>query len=119
MLLHSTSVPTHGFESSTHSYHSHRRRRALINLSTSGTPIPRSSLGLSANLPSSVPIGVIISFQKKNCYMHIEPDVFCFFTFFEFSTLKLADNLIVYSDCALHLGYNLLGDGNWLTTYVS
>ena len=46
VLLHGTSVPTHGFESSTHSCHSHLRRRALPNLSRSGTPNPPSSLGL-------------------------------------------------------------------------
>ena len=46
VLLHGTSIPIHGFESSTHSIHSHRRRRALPNLSRSSTPIPHSFLDL-------------------------------------------------------------------------
>ena len=44
--LQGSSDPSHGFDSSTHSCHSQRRRRALPNLSRSGTPKPPRSLGL-------------------------------------------------------------------------
>jgi hypothetical protein len=44
--LQGSSDPSQGFDSSTHSCHSQRRRRALPNLSRSGTPRPPGSLGL-------------------------------------------------------------------------
>ena len=44
--LHGSSEPSHGFESSTHSCHRQRNRRALPNLSRSGTPRAPRSLGL-------------------------------------------------------------------------
>ena len=44
--LHGSSEPSHGLESSIHSCHSQRNRRALPNLSRSGTSRPPRSLGL-------------------------------------------------------------------------
>jgi len=44
--VHGSSEPSHGLESSTHSCHSQRNRRALPNLSRLGTPRPPRSLGL-------------------------------------------------------------------------
>jgi len=43
---HGSSEPFQGLESSTHSCQSHRNRRALPNLSRSGTPKPPRSFGL-------------------------------------------------------------------------
>lgn len=46
MSLHGTSVPNKGCGSSPHSCQSHRRHRALPNLSRSDTPMPHNTLGL-------------------------------------------------------------------------
>jgi len=43
---HGSFKPLQGLESSTHSYQSHRNRRARLNLSRSGTPKPPRSFGL-------------------------------------------------------------------------
>jgi hypothetical protein len=65
---HGTSVPTHGLSGSTHSYHNHLSRRALLKHSRSRIPSPPRHLGfftrshLTKQWP---PLAFSVPFRKK------------------------------------------------------